>query len=115
MTNSLSKSLGELTSKKENFMTKDEIRMVMFVADLQAALIALGLQFMAVSQWHQLKPKQALGELGIKTSDSIPNDWAFFNFASLAKIQFDKNYRSVKKVTDLDGEITFFMDGETDD
>ena len=96
-------------------MRNENLRMFMFAADLQSALIALGIHFVAVGKWHELSPKQALGELGIKTSDSLPDDWEYFEFSKLAKIEFDKNHRSIKAVTDLDGKVTFFIRGDNHD
>ena len=96
-------------------MKEDDLRMFMFAGDLKSTLIALGIHFVAIAKWHEIAPKEALGEIGIKTPDSMPNDWEFFNFSKLAKIEFDKNHRSIKAITDLDGEVTFFMRGNNDD
>lgn len=96
-------------------MSHEDLKMFMFVRGKLDALIALGLHFIAVSRWRQLSPKEAFSELGIKFPDSLPDDWSFFDFASLAKIQFHNDHKSVQANTDIDGEIYFFVGGKTDD
>ena len=96
-------------------MIDEDLKLYMFVRGKLDALIAIGLHFTAVSKWHQLNPKEAFSELGIKFPDSLPDDWAFFDFASLAKIQFYNGHKSVQANTDIDGEIIFFIGDKTDD
>ena len=107
--------LADLTNRGKQKMIQQDLKLFMFVRGKLDALIAIGLHFIAASQWNQLNPREAFGQLGIKFPDSLPNDWSFFDFASLAKIQFHDGHKTVQANTDIDGEITFFIGDKNND